>query len=196
MSGDGASGEDGLQRWALTMTLVAIALAAIALPGWAVARYWLHPPIAAVRALPPLDAKLLGRFQAMADGACRCTRKHGGESALAGCWAGYDKETAPYKIGTLATMCEDDSPPQDCFGEDCTLTVTVNRLPAGLCSDEERRIAAAIWSGVPEGPPDAQRQRAYDRAKVAYERAYDDFVHGRKVAMPKTRKGAEAGCGG
>jgi hypothetical protein len=186
-----------MTRRPLTLVLVVIACAAIGLPGWAVTVYRLHPVESAVALKQaPLDARLLARFQAMAETACRCTREHGGEKALGTCWSGYDRETAPYKSGSMATACGENSGEWDCFGKDCALTVTVNRMPEGLCSDEERRIADAIWAPAMTGSMGEYKSKAaYDRARAAYDRAYDAFVHGRKVAMPSSSKRDGLGCG-
>lgn len=173
--------------WKLSFAAVAVGIVAIAGPAWIVS----HPaPPAPPPAPVALSAPLIASLQAEADNACRCSRANGTEDGIAGCWASFNRDVAPYQQGTMASPCTPVDYSAVCLDANCEASITVDRTPKGWCTNEERRIAEAVWEHALSGE---SSEPAYARASRALKSLNDAFRRGEKVSAPKSR-GSDSGC--
>jgi hypothetical protein len=86
-----------------------------------------------------VDSATLARFKAMAETSCRCTATSGDQT---GCWADFDKATAPFQPSETHLACAEDSGATLCFGAgDRPTCIRINRSGHGACSEKEWRTA-------------------------------------------------------
>lgn len=155
----------------LRVVTMLIALAAIALPAWAVSR------------AGPMTETI--HLLQLAEASCRCARKTGDDSARAACWQPlFDKVQADPKMRMTYESCAPLQTRNVCLGDGHCFVAEYRSIvsPASFCTLAEARAAEAIYA-APGETGDAFR--AIDA--LSHDYATRDYVS--TVATPQ-------GCSG
>lgn len=127
------------------------------------------------------------KLQALATGACRCTREKG-DAASAACWQNYKAAIAGFQVNGMATACEPISTEFDCIVTDAGEKCIVTGYGDGICTPEEADAADIAWTqGLnAEGEfgtlDDAAPDRATKRADAAFRNVVERIGRGERVS--------------
>ncbi len=128
------------------------------------------------------------RLQALATGACRCTRESGGSNDEA-CWQDYKAAIARFTINGVASACAPISTELDCIATDAGEKCIVTGYGDGICTAEEADAADRAYTQAlnAEGEfstlDEAAANRANDRAGAAYKDVIERIRRGERVAV-------------
>jgi hypothetical protein len=124
-----------------------LALLLVLVSGLAVALIRMDQPTAAKEAPTPAIPTVaqLERFQSVADNACLCERRAGGDRNAA-CWSEYDRAVARYKPDRMATTCAFENNESDYFApfdqHGFSENAVTIRHPPFACTWEEEQARA------------------------------------------------------
>ncbi|MES2441263.1 MAG: hypothetical protein V4574_00405 [Pseudomonadota bacterium] len=141
-------------RWPLTLVLISIAAAAIALPAWIVATF-------DCASIAP-SGKQVARLQAQAIASCKCARRQAAKQGKTRCWRTFDAAIMPH-IGERPG------------GEAC-LPLTRNQvcLKGGPCIDKSYDIVVGDGEGAFCTRAEAMAaERLYDQQEDAPDGGFD-----------------------
>lgn len=169
-----------MKRSARPAVLLLIALAAIALPAWAV-----------LTARPGVE-----QLQGVADRACKCERRSGAKS----CWQPLARLTRENLDNPLATACFPLSTEMIEAGPAHPHDYVVLRYHVVeghglyLCSREEAVAGEALWNGEDEqGVTEAEKNLAFRRAQAALYRFAAALKRGERLEKLKPKYGCVTG---
>lgn len=145
---------------------------------------------------PAMPASKVGeaRLQALATGACRCTRERGDASEEA-CWQDYKTAIEPFTINSVATACAPISTELDCIATDAGEKCIVTSYGNGICTAEEADAADRAYTQAlnAEGEfstlGEAAAARANERAGAAFRDVVERIRRGERLAASRSSGG-------
>lgn len=140
---------------------------------------------------PAMPASKAGeaRLQALATGACRCSRERGGASKEA-CWQDYKAAIEPFTINGVANLCAPISTELDCIATDAGEKCIATSFSNGICTAEEADAADHAYTQAlnAEGEfstlGEAAAVRANERAGAAFRDVVERIRRGERLAAP------------